>query len=546
MASLSRVWAIGTLLWCLWTLPAQAQPKDELVIGMLSFSSSMHPFADVNTDGNYLRGASRRDVARRDGNGQSMCQLCTEMPSLKNGRVREVRLPDGGKGMEVTFTLRPDLKWGDGTPLTTKDIVFGFEVARSFGGLAGVTEVVATDDLSYVVKTNSVRFDVDRLTPPPVNAVIEGSIFRAATGPQDYASKSIFTRAPETAGLWNGPYLVTEFEPSQRVVFAPNPYWDGEKPAFRQVTMRLIANSSALQANLLSGDIDASWGLGVAQALDLPKRYPGRFDISFVPTTRTAYLYCQLDNSNLADKRVRQAIALGVDRHTIVDRLFGGKWPIAVSVLAPVDPNFDQDLRPWPYDPARARALLEQAGYKPGPDGIMVRSDGTRLSLELLTIAELQEYTVLQQVIQSQLKQIGIEIMPKTESNKEIWSVTMPRRLFKGLVLGTWSTPPDSVPAREFSTSGIPNEKNKYSGYNYTSYSNPRIDDVLARLFTELDPDQRRETWRGIQTVLKDDLPQVPLYNRGFILQGPNWMSGLTPIRSIYVPTLWIEYWKSK
>jgi peptide/nickel transport system substrate-binding protein len=546
MQSLLRRWTICTLLLGLWALPAQGQSKDRLVVGMSQFPASMHPFVNTLTAGNYMLAVSRRLVTRRDGDGKVICQLCTEVPSVTNGRVRKVDLPDGGKGIEVTFTLRPGLKWGDGTSLTAKDIVFGFEMGRTFRLSAAVTGVVALDDLSYVVKLNSVRYDFDRVVPSPVNAAIEEPILRAASGALDYAAKSTFTRAPGPPGLWNGPYLLTEFEPDQRVTFAPNPYWDGETPAFKQVTMRLVGNTAALQANLLSGDVDMAYGLSIAQALDLQKSYADRFDISFVQAFSTAFLWSQLDNPNLADKRVRQAIMLGIDRQTIVNRLFDGRLRVATSILPAIDPSYDEDIKPWPYDPARARELLAQAGYKLDPDGIMVRSDGTRLSLELLAAAGNGDFSLLQQVMQSQLKQIGVEIVPKSEVAKEIWGVTVPRRVFKGLVLGTWARCPDCLPLLEFGTANIPRETNGFAGSNYTGYSNPALDAVLTNAVAEFDPAKRQVMWNEIQATLADDLPQIPLYNGVDVRQGPTWMTGLTPIRATYSPTQWIEYWKPK
>jgi peptide/nickel transport system substrate-binding protein len=546
MRSLLRRWAISTLLLGLWALPAQAQSKDRLVVGMAYFPPSLHPFVNSVLAGTYMLGVSRRVVTGRDGEGKVICRLCTEIPSVTNGRVRKVDLPDGGTGMEVTYTLRPGLKWGDGTSLTTKDIVFGFEMGRTFFPVKNVTGVVALDDLSYVMKLNSVRYDFDRLNPSPVNAAIEKPIFRAANGALDYAAKSTFTRAPETPGLWNGPYLLTEFEPDQRVTFAPNPYWDGEKPAFKQVTMRLAGSTAALQANLLSGDIDIAYGLSIAQALDLKKHYADRFDISVMPAFLIAYLWSQLDNPNLADKRIRQAIVLGIDRQTIVNRLFDGQLPVGTSVLPAIDPSHDKNIKPWPYDPARARELLAQAGYKPGPDGIMVRSDGTRLSLELLAAAGNGDYSLLQQVMQSQLKQIGVEIVPKSEVTKEIWSVTLPHRVFKGFVLGVMDNCPDCIPYSSFGTAGIPRETNGFTGTNYTGYSNPALDAVLTNAVAELDPAKRQVMWNEIQATLAEDLPEIPLYDGGAVLQGPRWMTGLTPIRSPYLPTQWIEYWKPK
>ncbi len=541
------LWISATRLLLACVAPAHAQPRDRLAIGMSSFPSTLQPFVNTILAGNYLLAASRRLVTRFDQDGRTVCQLCTEVPTVENGRVKTVDLPNGGKGMEVTFTLRADLKWGDGTPLTSNDIVFGAEVQRFFGSPANVEGVAALDNRSYTVKLNALRYDFDRLSPQPVNAAIEAPILHASANPLDYASKSAFARAPDTPGLWDGPYLLTDFKPNQSATFTPNPYWDGEKPAFRQVVMRVLGNSAALQANLLSGDIDMANGLSIDQALDLQKRYANRFDISFpLIADWTTYLYFQNDSPILRDKRVRQAIMLAIDRQTIVDRLFGGKLPVAKSILAPVDPSFDKDLNPWPFDPSRARALLTEAGYKPGTDGIMVRADGTTLSLDLLVPSGNRVFELLQQVIQSELRQIGIEVVAKSEIERVMLSVTARKRLFTGMMLDSLISSPDSIPFPTFGSIGIPSEANAFTGYNFSGYSNPSLDAVMTAALSELDPAKRQVLWNEIQATVMDNLPQLPLYNSTYVLQSPDWMTGLTPRRSTYVPTLWIEYWKPR
>ncbi len=526
--------------------PAQAQPKDQLVIGLASFPSTMHPQIGGQTVRNYVLAAARRSVTRYDGAGHIICQLCTELPTVENGRVKAVDMPDGTKGLDVTFTLRAGLKWGDGSAVTTRDILFGAELERLFIPREGLIGVSAADNWTYTIKLKSPRFDVQRLSPQPINAAIEEPLFRSAKDPLEYGAKSAFNRAPDTPGLWNGPYLLTGFKPNESVTFMPNPYWGGEKPAFRRVTMRLIGNTAALEANLLSGDIDVANGLSSDQAMDIEKRYADRLDVSLVPALSTFWMFLQQDNPILADKRVRQAIVLGIDRRAIVDRLFEGKVPIANSIFAPLDPNNDSSLKPWPYDPARARALLAEAGYTPGLDGVMVRADGTRLSLDLLVTAGFRMTELVQQVIQSQLGLVGIETVARSEPERVLMGQTMRKRLFKGIVMLTDTMSPDIVPTSMFGTSGIPRESNAYSGDNYFGYSNPRIDALLQAALIEIDRPKRQALLNQVQSVLMDDLPGIPIYNGNSIYVSPKWLTGLTPAQSTYVATLWIEYWRPK
>ena len=162
---------------------AGAETHERLVVGMGSFPASLHPLIGGQASRDYLLGVARRKVTNLDAAGVTVCQLCTEVPSVWNGRVRIVELADGGRGMEATFTLRAGLKWGDGTDLTTRDILFGAEVARSTSPPVGVTGVVARDERSYVVMLDAVRFDVGEFEPAAAECRPRGGGFPGGEGP---------------------------------------------------------------------------------------------------------------------------------------------------------------------------------------------------------------------------------------------------------------------------------------------------------------------------------------------------------------------------
>jgi peptide/nickel transport system substrate-binding protein len=524
---------------------ARAQ-HETLTVGMTEFPSDMHPFISNLLIRNYLLAVSRRTVTRFDESGQTICQLCTEVPTLANGRAKTVALPDGSTGMEVRFTLRPGLKWADGMPLTTKDIAFGYEVEKAFNPPVSVTGIEVLDAQSYVVKMKTARYDFDRLSPTPIAEHVDGAVFRAATDPLDYGNKSAFNKAPATKGLWNGPYMLTDFKANESVTFVPNPYWDGEKPAFKTATFRFFPSTPAMQASLLAGDIDMVYGLTLDQAIDLQKREAARFDISFPVSLTVTFLYLNLDNPILADKRVRQAIVSAIDRATLVKKLYDDKVPVAHSILSPIEASYAGDLKHWDYDPARARALLAEAGYKPGPDGIMVKADGTRLSLDLLVSSGIRIVELVQQVIQSQLKGVGIEIVAKNEPVRVLLGETVRKRIFPGMTMFSWTPTPDGIPYFTYHSSRIPSAANSYGGTNYTGYRNPKMDALLDAGLAELDTPKRKAIFHDIQATIMDDLPQIPLYYGANVFLAPKWLTGLTPPRSVFLPTLWIESWRPK
>ena len=111
---------------------------------------------------------------------------------------------------------------------------------------------------------------------------------------------------------------------------------------------------------------------------------------------------------------MRQALLLGIDRETLVKQLVDGKFPVAHSWVNPLEPGFDPNVTKYPFDQARARALLDQAGFKPGADGIRVNAAGQRLSLEYMTTAGNKLRELIQQVLQNQWKQIGVEVVIRT------------------------------------------------------------------------------------------------------------------------------------
>ncbi len=166
-------WLLGVLM-----LAAPAQAKDRLAIGLSQFPSDMHPFISNLLVRNYILAAARRVVTGFDESGRVVCRLCTEVPTVANGRAKLVPQPDGSTGMEITFTLRPGLKWGDGSPLTTRDILFGYKVELAFFPPVTVTGVEAIDEFSYTVKSKAPRYDFDRLSPAPVNAASRDRCWR--------------------------------------------------------------------------------------------------------------------------------------------------------------------------------------------------------------------------------------------------------------------------------------------------------------------------------------------------------------------------------
>jgi peptide/nickel transport system substrate-binding protein len=530
--------------------PALAAPHDTLTVGLSQFPPDMHPYVVATNVKSYLLRTALRGIIYYDTSGQPHCQLCTELPTLANGAAKLVPQADGSTGMEVTFTLRPELSWGDGVPLTSADIVFSWRVAQAFAPNSDVTAVDVVDPHTVRIHRRAVRYNYAEQPFGPVTDIIpehvEGPIFAAAHDPLDYASHSAFDRAPDTPGLWMGPYRVTAFHSNDSVTLEPNPHWTGHPPGFRRITMKLLENTSALEANLLSGDIDmisTELGLTIDQSIGLSRTQADRFDFAFVPTLAFEHLALQLDNKLLADVRVRQALMLAIDRATIVKRLFSGLQPVAETIVSPSEAEYDPTVRKWPYDPAAARKLLDAAGFHPGADGILVAPDGTRLSLEIITTAGNRQRELVEEVLQSEFRAIGVELTIQNQTARTMFGDTLRYRKFTGMVMYQRVPAPDQVPDTFLGTSGIPAQANNFTGTNYVGFSDPAMDAALRDAVGELDVTRRLADWKRIEAIANDQLPVLPLFFATKVFIQPKWMDGLLPARQQENSTNWVEYW---
>lgn len=530
--------------------PAAAQPRETLRIGMVQFPPDMHPNITNTSIKDYILATSRRAMTGFTDTGRVICLLCTEVPTLANGRAKVVQRGDGTQGMEVLFTLKPDLFWADGEPVTARDVAFAFDVDRAFSVPPTVEKVEAAGQLDVKVTLKLVRYDFDRSAPAPLSEHIEGPIFRAARDALDYGQRSLFNRRPEEPGLWMGPYRIAEFRPNESVAVVPNAHWKGRKPQFQRIAMRLVENTSALQANLLSGDVDlvapGNLGLTLDQHIALARSQPGRFSVTYVPSVSYEHWAVNLDNPLLKDRRVRQALQMAIDRGTIVKRVFEDKFQVADSFLHPSQFGRHAGMKTWPYDPARARALLGEAGFRPGADGILVSAQGERFALDFTTTAGNRVRELVAQVIQTQLKAVGIELAIRNEPARVMFGETLRKRSFKGVVQFQSDPPLDWVPYTTFHSSYIPRAENNWTGTNYFGLANPDMDKALADAWAALEEAPRAAAWKRILDIAGTELPEINLFFTSTAVLTPAWLTGVAPEGRWGGPTTWVENWRVK
>jgi len=533
-------------------LPAGAADHDELNIGIVQFPVMLNPNIDAVAAKSYVLGFTTRPFTVFDADWKLVCLLCTELPSFENGRAVRTQLPGGKTGVDLTYTIRADATWGDGVPVTTDDVKFTYEVGRNKDSAISNAElyrrilsVDVKDDKTFTLHFDRLTHDyaaIDDFVLLPAH--LERTAF---TDPAQYRLRTLYGTDPTNPGLYNGPYRVSELAQGSHIVLEPNPHWAGPKPPFRRITIRAIENSAALEANLQSGTVDmiaGEIGLPLDEALAFDKQHGRDFAIVYKPGLTFEHVDCNLAVP-LADKRVREALLLGIDRETIVKTLFAGRQAVANSFVNPLDKGFTDDVPRYPYDPVKAQQLLEDAGWHKQADGSRKNADGKTLSLELATTAGNHSRELVEQVLQSQWAKIGVGIRIHNEPARVLFGQTIPHRRFE-LAMYAWTSAPDNEPRSIFHSKEIPSADNGYSGQNAVGYNNPEMDGIIDALETELDPAKRKELWAKAQVLYATDLPSLPLYFRSDAFVLPKWLTGLRPTGNQYPSSLWVTDWGVK
>jgi peptide/nickel transport system substrate-binding protein len=529
---------------------ANAQAKEELVVAMTQMPGTWNPIISSMLAKSLIANMTARPVTAYDADWKLVCLVCTELPTIENGKARVIDLADGKKGMEIDVELR-NMRWGDGTPVSAKDVAFTLEVGKhplsgvaSSEGYKRIIKLDVKDDRRFTMTIDRVTFDYNSIGLQLLPAHIEKPIFDA--NPAEYRNRTAYDTQSTNPGLAFGPYRLTEIVPGSRVVLEPNPTWTGQKPFFKRITVRIIENTAALEANLLSGSVDyvlGELGLSLDQAIAFEKRHKDKYNVVYKPALIWEHIDVNLDNKLLADRRVRQAMLLAIDRKAISEKLFEGKQPIAHGGISELDPMFSPTARQYGYDPAAARKLLDEAGFSTLRNNVRHNAAGEKLSIELGTTAGNRVRELVAQVIQSQLRQVGIEVRLKAEPPR-IFFEAMGKRTYGGLGMYAWVQRPEGVPRSSLHSKEIPSAENGWSGQNYPGYANTEMDKALDAAERELDVVKRRALFAEIQRLAADDLPSLPLFFRvdPFVIPKP--LKGVTPTGTLNSSTLWVEQWR--
>jgi peptide/nickel transport system substrate-binding protein len=337
--------------------------------------------------------------------------------------------------------------------------------------------------------------------------------------------KHAFNRAP----MGTGPFVFKSWESGTAIIVDRNPrYRDSGKPRLDSLIFKMIPSREVAIQSFKVGETDVIWNLAEPNIPEIEGITDAAIDPK--PSSRVERLVLNTSCSSgegqgqpdcphrvLGDIRVRQAIELAIDKKSLVDRLLYGKASVATSVI-PLG-WFAPSLQPSEYNTLRARQLLDDAGWRSGADNIRTR-DGVRARIEFVTTSgdQLREQT--QQVIQEQLRDVGIEVELKTAPSAVVlgtWQDNAPRaRGNFDMLMATFGAPglePHSFLQSNFHGSQIPTEQNR-GGANFHRIIDPQIDRALDQGDSTMDEAQRKQAYGVVAERVNEGKGQIVLYSR--------------------------------
>lgn len=466
--------------------------------------------------------------------------------------------------MTVTWKLREGLKWSDGEPITSDDIVFTWEIIsnpssgafNATGGFDLIESIETPDDLTAVVQYSE----------PYVGYLGQ---FSAALLPRHATG----TAETMTAWEWNmkpvsaGPFIVTDWRSGESITMERNPnYYEAGKPYLDKLIFRIVPEPAAQTAMMISGEAQVHLWPG-EDKVDYDALMKGKAEQVLVPGIWNMALDFNLskpgDNDPtasaphpiLGDIRVRQAISHAIDYDTLINDLFNAQIQHSTSPFA--YGWYQCDIpRMYNFDAEKAKQLLTEAGWMEGPDGIRVAQgaqyapDGTRLSLEMQGYTGFEPLERVEQFIAENLKAVGVETNIINYDFSIIfgsYADGSPRKTGDYDMLlfdrGYYLEPHGEVMNSYLSTS-IPTGDNP-DGDNYFRWINPKADEAIQKAGSTFDQDVRREAYCELGRLIQEDAVQ----NYIFLWQdGYGFNTNLTG----YVVSTWgsmtwdVQNWKYK
>ncbi len=405
--------------------------------------------------------------------------------NVQPGLAEGWEIPDP---LTYVFHLHKGVRFHNGQPLTARDVKWTFDSLLQGKIHSAKAETFRFVDHIDIPDDYTVIF---HLKEP--FATLLWNVSGAAMGIVPYGSGGEISRQP----IGSGPFRFVSAEQDQDVVIERNDDYWGKEPHLQRVRFAVIPDATTRALELRKGSADAVMNALSFDTIPVLKKNP-QLQILQAPGTILQYLSFNLRDPILRDVRVRQAIAYAIDRQPLIHSLFRDFARPANSILPPESWAYDGAVQSYPHDPARARELLDAAGYPP--------VNGIRFHLTMKTSTE-ESGRLLAAVLQQQLHEIGIALDIRSfEFATFLSDVTHGQFQLYSLRWVGGNENPD-IFDYVFSTARFTPK-----GANRSFYSNPRVDVLIDQARKETDQTTRKQLYAEVQSILAQELPAINLW----------------------------------
>lgn len=527
--------------------------------------------------------------------------VVTEVPTAQNNRLRFVNVRPGVRRLELDYTIRPDAVWSDGRPISTEDVALYFEIGKTKGVPSTNVDFFdratlrARDARNFTVSLEPAYFydlDINQVYYAP-NHIMRSEWDRAkaaAAQTTDAARqaeifRNFFTQfsTPQYLNsgrmVYSGPFTLVRWVPGSTIEMQRNPrFWikppGGEDKYVQRVIYRIIQNTNSLLVAILGGGIDAASSVSISfdqgRSKQLTSRAPGRFEIWSVPTPFFEHLEInqftnvqRVKDLQLDNVKTRQALIHAMNREGVTRAFFEGLYTVSHTWVAPQNPMFNPNVTRYAYNPERARQLLAELGWRPGPDGTLQRTvDGrtVRFEIEWATTAGNQVRERIQQFVAENYRQVGIAVRINNAPSAVVLGAQYRSRAQEGTWTGflhfafSMGQADDGVRSACRDEEGkvvyVPTRENGFRGLNFGGWCNEEFDRLRNQAVTEFDVNRRKQLFARMQEIWANEVAMIPMYfqsgARVFRVGLLNYVSS-TFANSAY-PTIepWLIGWQSR
>ncbi|MDB5094041.1 MAG: putative Extracellular solute-binding proteinfamily 5 [Candidatus Eremiobacteraeota bacterium] len=490
------------------TTRSQGTISGQLRVAIQRSPNTLNPLLSANTTEGFLNRLTFDTLVSVDGSGKNTIPiLATEVPTEKNGGISK-------DGLAITYHLHSGVKWHDGAPFTSKDVKFSWQAMMNDAN--NVNERVGYEDVKSVDTPNdlTVVFHLKRKFAPFVNTVFGESDSPVAIVPEHLLAKyKDLNRIPfNQEPVGTGPFKVARWVRGDHIELVANDDYFRGKPKLRTIIVREIPDENTSVNALRSHDVD--WIFEASeQHYSVLKTIP---DINVVLNEKPQTLQMLVNTSrpNLGDVRVRRAISYAVDKPALVEKNTFGTATVAWADQPPFQWSYTSDVAKYPTSAQKAKALLAEAGFTPGPDGIM-RKNGQPLTVVLSYNVENTTRRNVAVQVQAMLRAVGIDAQMKTYPANILFATYGQGGVLTNgrydLNISGWIAGQDPDDHSEFGCDQIPRPGHP-DGVNYTRYCSKAMDALQASALASYDEAVRKPAYVKIQQLLAADLPIVYIW----------------------------------